>query len=73
MGGVEIMTVGEGVEGRGKGVSLCVKFNTSRMLPSGIFWWGFSCSCCSCCDNKTNKQTGSTTSLKLKLGLWTGV
>ena len=69
MGGVEIMTVGEGVGGRGEGISLCVKFKTSRMLPSGIFWWGCSC-CCSCCDRG---KTKSTPSLKLKLGLWTGV
>ena len=40
MGGVEIMTVGEGVGGRGEGISLCVKFKTSRMLSSAIFWWG---------------------------------
>ena len=60
------MSVREG--GRGEGISLCAKFKTSRMLPSGIFWWG-SCSC-SCCDRG---ETKSTPSLKLKLGLWTGV
>ena len=61
MGGVELMSVGEG--GRGEGISLCVKFKTSRMLPSGIFWWGY-CSCC--CERR---KTKSTPSLKLKLGL----
>ena len=25
---------------RGEGISLCVKFKTSRMLSSAIFWWG---------------------------------
>ena len=62
MGGVEIMTVGEGVGGRGEGISLCVKFKTSRMLPSGIIWWG----CSSCCYRGKTKATPS---LKLKLGL----
>ena len=38
IGGVELMSVKEG--GRGEGISLCVKFKTSWMLPSGIFWWG---------------------------------
>ena len=38
MGGVELLSVGE--RGRGKCISLCVKFKTSRMPPSGIFWWG---------------------------------
>ena len=61
MGGVWLISIGEG--GRAKGISLCVKFQTSRMLPSGIFWWGCSCYCC---------DRGKT-SLKLKLGLWTGV
>ena len=32
------MSVGE--RGRGEAISLCVKFKTSRMLSSGIFWWG---------------------------------
>ena len=32
--------------GRGEGMSLCVKFQTSRILPSGIFWWGYSCYSC---------------------------
>ena len=50
MGGVELMSVWEG--DRGEGISLYAIFKTSRMLPSGIFWWGSSCSCCSCCDNK---------------------
>ena len=67
MGGVELMSVREGR--RGEGISLCVKFETSRMLPSGIFWWG-SCSCSCCCDRGRKK---STPSLKLKLGVWTGV
>ena len=40
MGELEIMTHGEGVGGRGEGISLCVKFKTSRMLSSAIFWWG---------------------------------
>ena len=37
MGGVELMSIGEGC--RGEGISLCVKLKTSRMLPSGLFWW----------------------------------
>ena len=32
------MSVGEG--SRDEGISLCVKFQTSRMLFSAIFWWG---------------------------------
>ena len=59
MGGVELMSVGEG--GRGN-------FKTSRMLHSGIFWLGSYC-CSSCYRGKTK----STPSLKLKLGLWTRV
>ena len=39
MGGVGLMSVGE--VSRGEGISLCVKFKTSRMIFSGIFWWGF--------------------------------
>ena len=57
------MSVEEG--GRGEGISLCVKFETSRMLSSGIFLWGYSC-----CDRG---ETKSTPSLKLKLELWTEV
>ena len=70
MGGVELMSVGEG--GRGEGISLCVKFKTSRMLSSAIFWWGCSCccSCCSCCSCDRGK-TKSTPSLDFRL--WTGV
>ena len=60
--GLGLMSVGEG--SRGEGISLCVKFKTSRMLSSGIFWWGSSC---------YRGKTKSTPSLKLKLGLWTGV
>ena len=65
MGGVELTSVGEG--GRGEGISLCAHFKTSRLLPCGIFWWG---SCCSCCDRGKIK---SPPSLKLKVGLLTGV
>ena len=65
MGGVGLMSVGE--VSRGEGISLCVKFKTSRMLFSGIFWCG--CSSCSCDRGKTK----STPSLKMKLVLWTGV
>ena len=36
MGGVGLMSVEE--VSRGEGISLCVKFKTSRILPSGIFW-----------------------------------
>ena len=64
MGECRVMSVGEG--GRGEGISLCVKFETSRMLSSGIFWWGY----CSCCDSGKIK---SLLVPKLKLGLWTGV
>ena len=42
-----------------------VKFKTSRMLSSGIFWWG--CSSC-CCDRGKTKSTPS-----LDFRLWTGV
>ena len=35
------MSVGEGVGAIG--ISLCVKYKASRMLPSCIFWWGYSC------------------------------
>ena len=66
MGGVELMLVED--VGRGKGLCLCVKFKTSRMLPSAIFWWGSSSS--SSCDRREKK---STPCLKLKLVLWTGV
>ena len=43
-------------------ISLCVEFETSRMLSSGIFWWGccyscYSCSCC--CDRGKTKSTPS--------------
>ena len=38
---IGLMSVGEG--SRDEGISLCVKFKTSRMLPSCIFWWGYSC------------------------------
>ena len=55
MGGVELMSVGEG--GRGEGISLCVKFKTS-----GIFWWGY----CSCCYRGKTKSTPS-----LKAEAWT--
>ena len=64
MWGVELISVGEG--GRGEGTcGTCVRFKTSSMLPSSVFWWG-----CCCCDRG---KTKSTPSLKLKLGLWTGV
>ena len=53
------MSVGE--RGRGEGISLCVKFKTSRMLSSGKFWWVY----CSCDRGKTK----STPSLKLMLGV----
>ena len=39
MGGVGLMSVGE--VSRGEGIGLCVKFKSSRMFFSGIFWWGF--------------------------------
>ena len=72
MGECRVISVGEG--GRGGGISLCVKFETSRMLSSGIFWWGY-CSCSSSsssssCDRGKQSQL---LVLKLKLGLWTGV
>ena len=66
MGGVELMSVWD--RSRGEGISLCVKFKTSRMLSSAIFWWGCS-SCCSCsCDRGKTKSTPS-----LDFRLWTGV
>ena len=51
------MSVGEG--SRDEGISLCVKFKTSRMLSSAIFWWGCSSCCCSCCDRGKTKSTPS--------------
>ena len=57
---IGLMSVGEG--SRDEGISLCVKFKTSRMLSSAIFWWG-----CSCDRGKTK----STPSLDFRL--WTGV
>ena len=47
MGGVELMLVGEW--GRGEVINLCVKFKTSRRLPSGIF----------CCYRGKTKSTPS--------------
>ena len=38
---IGLMSVGEG--SRDEGISLCVKFKTSRMLSSAIFWWGWWC------------------------------
>ena len=48
---------------RGEGIGflsvfVCVKYKTSRMLSSCIFWRGTSCSCCSCDRGKT-KSTPS--------------
>ena len=55
---IGLMSVGEG--SRDEGISLCVKFKTSRMLSSAIFWWGCCCCSCSCsCDRGKTKLTPS--------------
>ena len=53
--GTKGLTRGLGGVGWDECVSLCVKFDTSRMLSSGIFWWGYCCCSCCCCSSSFDR------------------
>ena len=65
MGGVELVSIGE--RGRGEGISYLLIL---RLLGCFLVVYFGGVPVCSCCDRGKIK---STPSLRLRLGLWTGV